>query len=98
MMNQWRESTTFARRVLNKIFIAVFFLVLMLFFLYLPTAIRFVTEEKSISVYLFTEFISPELVRDFEKETGIKVYMQYYESNEEIKLSLKYLVCISKMP
>lgn len=61
----------------------------LLFFLYLPNAIRFFSEEKSINVYMFTEFISPTALRDFEKETGIKVYVQYYESNEELYAKLK---------
>lgn len=88
-MNQWRESTTLFRRILNKIFITIVFLLSLLFFLYLPNTIRFFSEEKSINVYMFTEFISPTSLRDFEKETGIKVYVQYYESNEELYAKLK---------
>jgi spermidine/putrescine transport system substrate-binding protein len=77
------------RRILNKIFIAILFIAGLLFFLYLPTTIRFLMEEKSISVYMFTEFISPTAIRDFEKETGVKVYVQYYESNEELCAKFK---------
>ncbi len=89
IMNQWWEPATLARRILNRIFISLLFLSCLLFFLYLPTAIRFLTEEKSINVYMFTEFISPTTIRDFEKETGIKVHVQYYESNEELYAKFK---------
>ncbi len=61
----------------------------LLFLLYLPKTIRFLTEEKSINIYIFTEFISPTAIRDFEKTTGIKVHVQYYESNEELYAKFK---------
>jgi spermidine/putrescine transport system substrate-binding protein len=77
------------RRVLDKALIALFFLFVLLFFLYMPTVLRLVEEEKSINVYMFTEFVSPEAIRDFEKESGVKVYVQYYESNEELYAKFK---------
>lgn len=86
MDHKWEQSST-KRRLFHKIIIALFFLASLLFFLYLPLIVSF--EEKSINVYMFTEYISSESIRDFEKQTGIKVYVQYYDSNEEMYAKFK---------
>ncbi len=78
------------RRIINQLLVAAFFLVVMLFFLYLPVLIHWGEDaEQFINVYMFTEFVAPESVRAFEKETGIKVNIQYYESNEELYAKFK---------
>ena len=40
-------------------------------------------------MYAFTEFISSEAIKEFEKETGIKVRVQYFEFNEELYAKFK---------
>jgi len=86
-MNKLLEQSSPWRRLFDKVLIVLFVLFVLLFFLYLPSVVRF--EEKSINVYMFTEYISPDSIRDFEKETGIKVYVQYCESNEELYAKFK---------
>ncbi len=39
--------------------------------------------------YNWSEYIDPEILTDFEKETGIKVRMDLYESNEEMMAKLQ---------
>lgn len=89
MMNQARESSTLARRIVHRFAIAIVFLAGVLLFLYLPTWLRFFDKEQSLTVYMFTEFVSQDAVRAFEKEYGIKVYLQYFETNEELRAKFK---------
>jgi len=46
--------------------------------------------EKSLCLYTWQEKIDEQLLQQFEQQTGIKIYVNYYESNEELltKLSL----------
>lgn len=41
-----------------------------------------------INVYMFSEYIDPELVKAFEKESGIKVRIDVYEATEEMMAKL----------
>jgi len=58
--------------------------------LYAPRAYNyFYKNEKEISVYTFMDVISPQVFREFEKETGIKVRVSYMENNEELLAKFK---------
>ena len=43
----------------------------------------------TLQLYTWTDYIDPSIVRDFEKETGLKVRITYYESNEEMQAKLQ---------
>ncbi|MBP9840986.1 MAG: extracellular solute-binding protein [Simkaniaceae bacterium] len=45
--------------------------------------------EKSITVFTFAQMFDPEIITAFEKKTGIKVNLTYYDSNEELLVKLK---------
>lgn len=75
--------------ILNKFLIILFFLCVMLLGLYLPLVFHSSADDKSITVYMFTEYVSPDSIKDFEKSTGIKVYVQYFDSNEELYAKFK---------
>ncbi len=45
-------------------------------------------EEPVLNVYNWTDYITDELLQQFERETGIKVNYQTYESNEELNRKL----------
>ena len=47
------------------------------------------TTEKSLNVFTWGDMLSPAMVQQFEKETGIKVRLSYYSSNEELLVKLK---------
>jgi spermidine/putrescine transport system substrate-binding protein len=40
--------------------------------------------KKSISLLIWPMILDPHVLADFERKTGIKVYLNYYESNEEL--------------
>ncbi len=46
-------------------------------------------QQKVFNLYTWTEYIDPTIVSDFEKATGIKVKISYYESNEEMVAKLQ---------
>jgi putrescine transport system substrate-binding protein len=46
-------------------------------------------EEKVLNVYNWVDYIGPETIANFEKETGIKVNYQIYEDNETLDEALR---------
>lgn len=46
-------------------------------------------DEKSITLFTFAQMFDSELIAAFEKKTGIKVNVSYYDSNEELLVKLK---------
>jgi spermidine/putrescine transport system substrate-binding protein len=69
--------------------VTVFWLGLIFAALYLPKweVIRF--EPRSINVFAWGDILDPAVIADFEKETGIRVYLNYYSSNEELVVKMK---------
>ncbi|GEM82753.1 ABC transporter substrate-binding protein [Meiothermus hypogaeus] len=46
-------------------------------------------QNKTLQLYTWTDYIDPAIVADFEKQTGLKVRIAYYESNEEMQAKLQ---------
>ena len=46
------------------------------------------TEEKVLNIYNWPDYIAKDMVRDFEKESGIKVNYQTFENNEALHAKL----------
>ena len=42
-----------------------------------------------LTVFIWSEYIDPAVVKDFEQDTGLKVRFDYYESNEEMIAKLQ---------
>jgi spermidine/putrescine transport system substrate-binding protein len=57
--------------------------------LYLPQVFDNSANERSISICVFPNIISPEAIQEFEKQTGITVHAHYFESNEELLAKFK---------
>ncbi|MCB1110855.1 MAG: extracellular solute-binding protein, partial [Chlamydiia bacterium] len=79
---------------LGKIFIriAIIAIWICLFFTFLTATQLFSPQkEKEQTLHLFSwpEILSPETIKGFEEETGIKVVRHYYTSNEELLVKLK---------
>ncbi len=57
--------------------------------LYFPKwkVLRF--DENTINVFVWGDILEPSIVADFERETGIKLNLSYYSSNEELIVKLK---------
>src|SRR3990167_9597284 len=76
------------RTIRYPIFVA-FWLAIIFGFLFLPGMMSDVgREQKSISVCLWPDVIDPKFFKEFEKETGIKVYVTYFDSNEELLVKM----------
>lgn len=44
---------------------------------------------KTVSVMIYSEYINPNLLKDFEKKTGYKVNLELYEAQEEMLVKLQ---------
>ena len=53
-----------------------------------PAPVAVNTEEKVLNIYNWADYISANMVADFEKETGIKVNYQTFENNEGLHAKL----------
>jgi spermidine/putrescine transport system substrate-binding protein len=58
-------------------------------FLFLPNPFSLISSRPTINVYSWTELIDANKVAEFEEETGIKVNVGYFESNEELYARIK---------
>lgn len=60
---------------------------------YIPALMVFLAlafaQNKTLQLYTWTDYIDPAIVADFEKQTGLKVRITYYESNEEMQAKLQ---------
>src|SRR3954471_23411795 len=45
-------------------------------------------EEKVLNLYIWNDYLAPDTISNFEKETGIKVSVSNYGSNEELDAKL----------
>ena len=76
-----------------RIVILIFWATIIYSFLLLPYLEKFfVQENKYLCVYTWADRIDESVLKGFEKKTGIKVYIDHYESNEEL------LTKLEKMP
>jgi spermidine/putrescine transport system substrate-binding protein len=69
--------------------IVLFWIGLIFAGLYWPKWKIFHYEENSINIFSWGDILDPDVVADFERETGIKVHLNYYSSNEELLVKLK---------
>lgn len=53
-----------------------------------PAAAQAAAEEKVLNIYNWPDYIAKDMVANFEKETGIKVNYQTFESNEALQAKL----------
>lgn len=64
--------------------IVFFWMGILALFLYSPSVIRFLHQERSLTIFTWPSILDPQYLRNFEKETGIKLYLSYYETNQEL--------------
>jgi len=67
----------------------LFWLVLIFAWLYLPAWWPTMNQQKTLNILAWADVFSPTIVSRFERETGIRVNMSYYESNEELMVKLR---------
>lgn len=68
---------------------AIFWLLIIVVFLFVPSFIHRIYPEKSITILTWPAFLDAQYLQQFERETGIKVHLRYVESNEELYVKLK---------
>lgn len=69
----------------------LFWLSIIAAFLFSPRLVPELQEKRSICMYSWSDRIDESLILKFEAETGIKVYMNYYDSNEELLVKLNIM-------
>jgi spermidine/putrescine transport system substrate-binding protein len=90
MNNKENIEKNFFSRNFNKFIIVILYILFLAFFLYLPNILNiFSTRDRVINVYTFTDMISPETAYEFEKLTGIKINLKYFDTNEELFAKFK---------
>lgn len=45
--------------------------------------------ERRLAIYIWSDYVAPDTIPDFEKEFGVEVTMDFYESNEEMLAKLQ---------
>jgi len=76
-------SQVFSKTVVRGL-IVVFFLALIGIFLYIERIYESFGAEKVLTIYTPYEVISVETAKEFERQTGIKVRITYFDTNEEL--------------
>jgi len=56
--------------------------------LYFPRLQIFRLEERTLNVFAWGDILDPSVVADFERDTGIKINLSYYSSNEELVVKM----------
>ncbi len=75
--------------VVGKIGIVCFWMVIIVVFLYAGRFTQSLSNGKHINVLVWGQVLDKEFLSDFEKETGIRVNMSYFENNEELLVKIQ---------
>ncbi len=67
-----------------RLLIIGFWVMFLVGFVMLSHISQYFVPARSLSVYMWADKIDESILQKFEQETGIKVYANYYESNEEL--------------
>jgi len=73
----------------TRMCMVIFWLVVVVLFLFSPLVSRYFFVEKSITIFTWPMVLDPHALAGFEKKTGIKTYVNYYETNEELYSKLR---------
>ena len=83
------ECKQSCQRMLLRLLIISFWAVVIYLFLLSPKVANFFIKERSLSIYVFPKLINAKYIRQFEQKTGIKLYLNYYENNDELLVKMK---------
>ncbi len=75
--------------LLIRLFILAFWTCAIFGTLLSPDISLFKTSGKSINIFTWGDILEPSIIAAFERETGIKVHLNYYTSNEELLVKMK---------
>ena len=74
----------FILRLQVRLLFIAFWATFLVGFILLSYVSQHFAQSRSLSIYMWPDKIDESILQRFEKETGIKVYANYYESNEEL--------------
>ncbi len=74
---------------LTRVGIVFFWCIVLAGFLYLPYLRHFFPNQKSLNIYTWADIFDIKQVREFEKQTGAKVNLIYYDNGEELVSKLE---------
>lgn len=77
------------KKLCTRAFVILFWMIVIFASLYLPKVSFTGHESKSINIFAWGDILEPSVVAKFEEETGIKVHLSYYSSNEELLVKMK---------
>lgn len=89
MNNSSHSSNNLPNRFWIKTSITTIYLVIIVFFLFLPRLQDYFFQDNSLHIYAFSEFISFESIKEFEEKYGVEVSIKNFESNEELLTKFK---------
>ena len=84
LTNQVQKSERIGKKI--KLFMGITFLSIITGLIVLPL---FSTQDNKLTIYNFSDYLSPEVIKDFEKQTGIEVSQDFYSNNEELLAKLQ---------
>jgi len=76
--------TQFFLKMQVRLLFILFWFVCLLGFIFLSQEKKDIVHDQSLSIYMWSDRIDESILQQFEKETGIKIYVSYYDSNEEL--------------
>ena len=76
-------------KIIIRFIIVCFWISVISVFLFLPYVSKFFRKDKSITIFTFPMLLDAEFLSHFEKETGIKLHISYYENNDELLVKMK---------
>ena len=82
-------SLSKGKEIVLRVLAVCFWVLLISLFLWSPKVKKIFRKEKSLSLYVFPKLINAKYLTKFEKETGIKLYINYYENNDELLVKMK---------
>jgi len=76
-------------KIIVRFIIVCFWVAVISLLLFLPKLSTFFRTDKSITVFTFPMLLDADFLSNFEKETGIKLHISYYENNDELLVKMK---------
>ena len=77
------------KKILTRCAVILFWIALIFCGLYFPNWQWTEQSKMSINVFTWGDILDPHVIQAFEKESGVKVHLNFYASNEELIMKLK---------
>lgn len=74
---------------ITKLLIIIFWIGIFFGFLYVPMVFQFWKNDKSLNVATWTDMLDEDMIKRFEKETGIVINLSYFDNNDELLVKIR---------